>query len=128
MQVAARMRTPAISCAPDTKLVEVARMMDWNEVGSLVLVDDDDHISGMVTDRDLVLAMGRELSLSAPVREVASQPVLVIEEHEDVYDAAAKMLAAHCRRLPVVIVTGTLVGVIALEDVLGEFAHRAIAH
>ncbi len=102
-------------------------MMDWNDVGSLVVVDDDDRITGMVTDRDLVLAMARELSSSTPVCEVAAQPVLVIGEHEDVYDAAAKMLGAHCRRLPVVNVTGKLVGMIALEDVLGEFAHRPAA-
>jgi signal-transduction protein with cAMP-binding, CBS, and nucleotidyltransferase domain len=124
MQVERRMRQPAVSCTPGTKLAEVARMMEWNEVGSLVVVDDDDRITGMVTDRDLVLAIARDMSMSTPVGEIAAHPTILINEHEDVYDAAAKMTAARCRRLPVVNVTGKLVGVIALDDVLRDFARR----
>ena len=49
---------------------------------------------------------------------------MVVHEHEDVYDAAAKMAASRCRRLPVVNTAGKLVGVVAIDDMVGAFSHR----
>ena len=49
--------------------------------------------------------------------------MMVVHEHEDVYDAAAKMAAARCRRLPVVNTAGKLVGVVAIDDMVGRRSH-----
>jgi CBS domain-containing protein len=54
-------------------------------------------------------------------------PVMTVHELEDVYDAAAKMTAARCRRLPVVNTAGKLVGVVAIDDMVGAFSHRTEA-
>jgi signal-transduction protein with cAMP-binding, CBS, and nucleotidyltransferase domain len=124
MQVQACMRTPAVTCGPDAKLMEVARLMEWEEVGSVVVTDVDEAIVGIVTDRDLVNALARELPASSPARDAMAGTVMVVHELEDVYDAAAKMSAARCRRLPVVNTAGKLVGVIAVDDVVGAFSHR----
>jgi len=124
MQVQGCMRAPAVTCGPETKLVEVARQMEWEEVGSLVVIDADDSILGIVTDRDLVNALARDLPASSAAREVMAERVMVVHEHEDVYDAAAKMAAARCRRLPVVNTAGKLVGVVAIDDMIGTFSHR----
>jgi len=104
--------------------MEVARQMEWDEVGSVVVIDADDGILGIITDRDLVNAMARDLPASSAAREVMAGPVMVIHEHEDVYDAAAKLAAARCRRLPVVNTAGKLVGVVAIDDMVGAFSHR----
>jgi len=127
MQVQVCMRAPAVTCGPDAKLVEVARQMEWEDVGSVVVTDPDDRILGIITDRDLVNAVARELALSSPARDAMAGSVIVIHEHEDVYDAAAKMAAARCRRLPVVNTTGKLVGVVAIDDMVGAFSHRTEA-
>lgn len=124
MQVQACMRVPAVTCGPEAKLMEVARQMESEEIGSVVITDAEDRIAGIITDRDLVNAMARDLAASSPAREAMSGPVMVIHEHEDVYDAAAKMAAARCRRLPVVNTAGKLVGVVAIDDMVGAFSHR----
>ena len=124
MQVQQCMRTPAVTCSPGAKLVEVARQMEWEDVGSVVVVDDDGGIRGVVTDRDLAMTIARELSSTTPVSEAIARPPIVIHDHEDVYDAASKMAAARCRRLPVVNAAGKLVGVVAIDDVIGAFSHR----
>jgi len=64
------------------------------------------------------------LAASSPAREAITAPVMVIHEHEDVYDAAAKMAAARCRRPPVVNTAGELVGVVGIDDMVGAFSHR----
>jgi len=127
MQVQVCMRAPAVTCGPEAKLVEVARQMEWEDVGSVVVVDTEERIAGIITDRDLVNALARELPLSSPARDAMAGPVMVVHEHEDVYDAAAKMAAAHCRRLPVVNTAGKLVGVVAIDDMVGAFSHRTEA-
>jgi signal-transduction protein with cAMP-binding, CBS, and nucleotidyltransferase domain len=127
MQVQACMRAPAVTCGPDAKLVEVARQMEWEDVGSVVVTDVDDRIVGIITDRDLVNAMAREVPSSSPAGDAMAEPVMVVHEREDVYDAAAKMAAARCRRLPVVNTAGKLVGVVAIDDMVGAFSHRTEA-
>ena len=127
MQVQVCMRAPAVTCGADAKLVEVARQMEWEDVGSVVVTDADDGILGIITDRDIVNAMAGDLAASSPAREVMAGPVMVVHEHEDVYDAAAKMAAARCRRLPVVNTAGKLVGVVAIDDMVGAFSHRTEA-
>lgn len=127
MQVNMCMRAPAVTCGPEDKLVEVARLMESENVGSVVVTDDEDRIVGIITDRDLVTALARELAASNPAREVMAGPVMVVHEHEDIYDAAAKMAAARCRRLPVVNTAGKLVGVVAIDDMVGAFSHRTEA-
>ncbi len=127
MQVQDCMRAPAVTCGPETKLAEVARQMEWEDIGSVVVTDADDGIVGIITDRDLVNAMARDISSGSPARDVMAGPVMVVHEHEDVYDAAAKMAAARCRRLPVVNTAGKLVGVVAIDDMVGAFSHRTEA-
>ena len=46
---------PAITCTPETPISEVAVLMDTHDVGSVVVVDEDGRLSGIVTDRDLVV-------------------------------------------------------------------------
>jgi signal-transduction protein with cAMP-binding, CBS, and nucleotidyltransferase domain len=127
MQVQECMRAPAVTCGPEAKIVEVARQMEWEDVGSVVVTDTDGGIVGIITDRDLVNAVARDLAASRPARDAMAGPVMVVHEHEDVYDAAAKMAAAHCRRLPVVNTAGKLVGVVAIDDMVGAFSHRTEA-
>ncbi len=124
MHVMDCMRAPAITCAPDAKMIEVARQMEWSEVGSVVVTDIDEAVLGIVTDRDLVYAIARELGTTCSAADMMAKPVMVIHESEDVYDAAAKMAAARCRRLPVLNTAGKLVGVVAIDDIVGAFSHR----
>jgi signal-transduction protein with cAMP-binding, CBS, and nucleotidyltransferase domain len=118
------MRTPPVTCASNATLAEVARTMEFDEVGSVIVMTDDE-IVGIVTDRDLVVrGLAREASPDASVETVMSAPVITVHEHEDTYDAAAKMARAGCRRLPVVNVAGRLQGVVSFDDIAHVFMLR----
>lgn len=105
------------SCAPTTPVVEVAKVMAREDVGSIPVVDGG-RLVGVVTDRDLVvrvLVEGRDPDHTT-VGDVASSDVATVSPDESL-DQALTLLARHqVRRLPVV-EGGQLVGIVAQADV-----------
>jgi CBS domain-containing protein len=105
------------SCAPSTSVVEVAKVMAREDVGSVPVVDNG-KLLGVATDRDLVvrvLAEGRDPDGTA-VGDVASSDVATVSPDDSLADAL-KLLARHqIRRLPVV-EGDQLVGIVAQADI-----------
>jgi len=101
-----------------TTVVEAARLMKSEDVGSLPVVEGE-RLVGMVTDRDIVLrvvAEGKDANAST-VGEVASSDLVTIDPQQDL-DEALRLMAQHqVRRLPVVEEDGRLVGILAQADV-----------
>src|SRR5438270_992101 len=97
------MTAEPLCLAPDATVADAARMMRDSDVGD-VLVADGDTITGIVTDRDIVVravADQRDPS-QMTVREIASTD-LVILSPDDPIDRAVKMMRERAvRRLPVV--------------------------
>ena len=110
--------TPNVRSAASTEsLVDVARKMKEEDVGSLPVVEDE-RVVGIVTDRDIVVrAVAERLDpQSIRVGEVASRDVVTVEPEQDLNEALALMASHRVRRLPVV-EDGRLVGVLAQADV-----------
>jgi CBS domain-containing protein len=110
--------TPApTAIASDAMVVEAARRMVSEDVGSLPVVDGD-KLVGMVTDRDLVLhVIAKDLDPNkVPVADVCSENPVVAEPEDDLDDALRRMASEQVRRLPVV-TDGRLVGILAQADV-----------
>ena len=105
-------------------LHEVAVHMRERNVGTLVVMDAADKVVGIVTDRDLVV---RGLAGEHPVSDLkvnnvmTAQPVVVTEQ-TSVHAALEIMKEGAFRRLPVVNDDGDLVGVFAVDDMLGVIA------
>jgi signal-transduction protein with cAMP-binding, CBS, and nucleotidyltransferase domain len=126
MQLSTAMHTPPVTCELNATLEEVARMMEFDEVGSVVVMTEDNRIAGIVTDRDLVIrGLARDCGPMTRVEAVMSTPVITVHETQDAFEAAAKMARAGCRRLPVVSVTGQLHGVVSLDDIMPLFMKSA---
>lgn len=112
------MSSPAATCSSSATLRSAAQEMERRNVGSLVVVADDGHIVGIVTDRDIAIrAIGHGQDANSTVEEVMSKHVVVILSDADVYEAAQKMARWGVRRMPVVGVSGDIEGVVALDDV-----------
>ena len=123
---------PARTIGPEDTVREAARRMDEENIGSLVLViDNQPH--GVVTDRDLVLEVLCDGLDPSSVKVGELQRGLVVSVREDAPLAeAARLMAQHAvRRLPVVDDKGHVVGLIASDDivrlVVGELSGLAAA-
>jgi CBS domain-containing protein len=109
-------RSP-VTCSPDTRVDEAARIMADERVSSLLVLLPDEI--GIVTDRDLrsrVLAAGR--SPSTPIREVTTAPARMIPDDTPAAEALMLMLEGGVHHLPVQS-QGSLVGLVTSTDLMG---------
>lgn len=103
--------------ASDAPVIEAARRLSSENVGSLPVVDGD-KLVGMITDRDIVLhVVAKDLDPhKVTISDVCSENPVVAEPDESLDDALQRMASEQLRRLPVV-TDGRLVGILAQADI-----------
>ena len=105
------------SIGASASVVEAARLMRDEHIGSLPITDDEELV-GMITDRDIttrVVAEAADPKMTS-VGDVVSRDLISVEPDEDLEEAVQLMASHQVRRLPVV-ENGRLVGFVAQADV-----------
>jgi CBS domain-containing protein len=130
---------PLVTVAPETPLVEAARLMVRHGVAALPVVSEENEMLGLVSHGEILQyllprpgragtsgefpAAGRPRRLSTSVarevavRDVMDRSVLCLSEEQSLTEAAAIMVNRKLERVPVVR-EGALVGVLAREDIV----------
>jgi CBS domain-containing protein len=112
-----------VTANPETTAARAAQLMREHHVGSLVVVDataNDGKAVGIVTDRDLVLAVmaeGLDPALFT-VGDIMSTELVTAPAGAGLIDATRLLHRHRVRRLVVVDEAGRVVGLAALEDIL----------
>ncbi len=104
----------------DTRLDAAARQLQESEVGSLLVRDNAGELVGILTERDLVVAMAKhaDVACSLPVREVMSSARKCAPD-DDLARVAARMTSERVRHF--VVCQGDLLeGVISIGDVVKQ--------
>jgi CBS domain-containing protein len=105
------------SIGASASVVEAARLMREEHIGSLPITDDE-QLVGMITDRDIttrVVAEAADLKATS-VGNVCSRDLITVEPDRDLEEALELMGRHQVRRLPVV-ESDRLVGILAQADV-----------
>jgi CBS domain-containing protein len=111
-------RKQVVVAAPSASAADVAALMHAHHVGGVVIVRDSTPV-GIVTDRDLALrVVGAGLSADVPISRVMSRDLVVARVGASLDEAFHTMQRAGVRRLPIITDGGTLVGLVALDDLL----------
>lgn len=105
-----------ITLPADRPVLEAARCMRDSDIGDVIVVEGD-RVTGMLTDRDIVvrvLAEGRDPA-KTKLAEVATKNLATVAPDDSVEDAIRLMREHNIRRLPVV-ENGRPMGVVTIGD------------
>ena len=120
MKVREFMTAQVVSAKPTDTVEDVARMMSEIDSGAIPVIEDD-LVTGMITDRDIVIRVIAERKDGfTPVSEVMTQGVESCLEDDDIAEAARRMAELQMRRLVVFNSEGQLSGIISLGDIAIE--------
>ena len=114
------MTRDVVTCTPESTIVEVARLMKTEDIGPILVVDNEtsNTLVGIVTDRDLVvkaIAEGQDADVTR-VGDVMSKKLITCSANDDVEVAMKAMAQFQLRRIPVVEDNMRLVGIISQAD------------
>lgn len=109
-------------CTPEARLSTVARVMKENNRGALPVVDESHKVVGIITDRDICLALGSKsgkTSADLTVKQVTGHgPVRTVSVDQPVSVALAEMRRNKIGRLPVTDKQGKLKGMLSINNIL----------
>lgn len=119
MKVQDVMTREVSSCSPDSNLAAAADLMWKQDCGILPVVDDSGNVVGLITDRDIAIALGtrNQPASEITVREVTSGVVYPCALEDDIYTALSVMQRERVRRLPVLDRDRRLTGILSLNDI-----------
>ncbi len=113
------MVSPPVTVSRNTSIQEAARIMYEKRIGSVLVVDDDGRLIGIVTERDIVFACSQGWDSSRhAVWEIMTENPVTVKPSDNVVTAMEKMRELGIRHLPVVDEEGRPVGMISFRDVM----------
>ena len=112
--------TEVVTAQADTPIRTVVSSMAENNVGSVVILDDDGQTPiDLVTDRKVALALeGRPDIAEQNVEEVLTGDLIAGKTEMTVFEALETLSESQIRRLPIVDDDGRLQGIVTLDDLL----------
>ena len=103
----------------DKSLLDIAKLLSQHGTGCIVIVGDDDKIAGIVSERDLLRAIGQAgpKVLEQPVSDFMTKTVITAREADTVDQLMAEMTLRRFRHMPVV-ERDRLIGLVSIGDLV----------
>jgi len=117
------MSTPVVTVPGDISLSMAAREMYQANVGSVVVVDEEGRIQGILTRRDAIYSLAAgEARRDPPVRLVMSESVITGRPEEKLSEILEKMRSAGVKHVPIVDGENRPIGIVSMWDILMALA------
>lgn len=136
MYVTNYMTTPPITILPDELMVKVRSLIKENHFRHVPVVDENNILLGMITDRDIRSAYPSTAVLdedyadelekidNTKVKEIMSRDVVSLNEYSTLDDALILLDAKKVGAMPVLNSDGNVIGIFSIRDLL--LAYRRI--
>lgn len=113
------MGTP-YTCRRETNLGEAAELMWKGNCGFLPMTGADGKVCGVITDRDICIALATRNKLAGEVTadDVSEGRLYACSPEDEIHVALLTMREGKVRRLPVIDSDGKALGVLSMDDVL----------
>jgi CBS domain-containing protein len=99
---------------------EAIDLLFKRHIGSVVVVDDDQHCLGIFTERDAIRIVAQDLPLDATMEKIMTKNPFTVDENSTFEEAKRIIKLDKIRHLPVTTKDGKLVGLISVRHILNE--------
>jgi CBS domain-containing protein len=108
-----------VTSTANRSLLDIAELLTQHSIGCIVIVGEDDRIAGIVSERDLMRAIGRvgPKVLDMPVSDFMTKSVVTAGKADTSERLMSEMTVHGFRHIPVVEM-GQLVGLISIGDLV----------
>src|SRR5699024_10475220 len=115
--------------SPDDSVQSAIELMVDHDQGSVIVVDEENHVLGIFTDRDLTrhYLMKQSKFLYFKVCEVMSSPVATASDDTPIDEALKMMTSKKIRRLPVVDSECRMIGFLSWKELFAKFQQQYAA-
>lgn len=116
------MSRDVITCGPDDSVRDAVRKMWDHDVGCLLVVDDHEHLVGIMTDRDVCIAA---FTSEQPLKDILVKSAMTKRVHslmdtDRVQDVEVVMTTYKIHRVPIVDRDNRVLGLVSLSDIARE--------
>lgn len=106
-----------ISVTPDTLVEEAAEILLEKQIASLVIVDDDNQLQGILTSTDFVrIVRDSEPKAETTVGDHMTEQVVTVTAQDSIREAADKLITYDIHHLPVIDETEGVIGMLSTTD------------
>ena len=119
MKLFEAMNKNVITVKKEVTILDVMRLMREKEIG-FIIIEEDNEAVGVITDRDIVLSLSRELSVTTPINKIMKKYVITASEETELEKATDIMGYMQIRRLVVVNNENKIVGILSTTDLLSN--------
>ncbi|MDA0819919.1 MAG: CBS domain-containing protein [Proteobacteria bacterium] len=107
-----------LTCSPTTTVLDAVKQMSANNYGSIIVVNDEQEVIGMMTERDIFRRLiAKELDPKVTkVEEIMTNSVKTAKADDELIDWLRLMSNERFRRLPIVDNHGKLISVMSQGD------------
>ena len=108
-----------VTTTADKSLLDVAKLLEQNDIGCVVIEGDDGQVAGVVSERDVVRAIGKSGAkvLRERVSVYMTQTVVTAREADPIDRLMSEMTVHRFRHMPVV-ERGRLTGLVSIGDLV----------
>jgi len=108
-----------ITITPDQSVFEAMQTLMDHQISSLIVLDTNSKIAGIITERDIIRAMHQDYEAlkSQQVADLMSTNPIVVSPQDEIESAMEIMTQNRIRHLPIITERG-LVGIISIGDIV----------
>jgi CBS domain-containing protein len=114
------MEVPPKVIADDATIDQAAGTMWDLNIGSVIVVDKEGRMAGIITERDILFAVTKSLvGKEIPANSIMSKTSLMCTPNEGIVTAVDRMIKGGVRHLPVIDKGGKPLGMVSMRDAMG---------
>ena len=108
-----------VTTTADKSLLDVAKLLEQHDIGCIVIEGDDGKVAGIVSERDLMRAIGESGAkvLKEPVSVYMTKRVVTARETDTIDRLMSEMTVHRFRHMPV-IEKGRVIGLVSIGDLV----------